>query len=257
MLIAAFSLASPSSTEATEARDAYRDGRFAEAREAWLTHLRQQPDDWAAHTNVALCSAQLDVWPESNAHATAAILLRPRDANVRRQLRLAVTHLDGVDPAVRRLIDAAWYDRPLSWLSPGEWQNLQLGGVAVSGLALVLLISALYMGPARLAVRSTGQAMTAVGLLVAIASTTALWRYGPLADPQAAMVVTATQLNSIPTDAADKQKSVPIAPGTVVVIERSFLGWDKVQARGDTTGWLRREAMVPFFLPPPATAEAP
>jgi len=257
ILIAVVSLAFSSSSEATEARAAYREGRFSEARDAWLAHLRQQPDDWAAHTNVALCSAQLDAWPESNAHATAAMLLHPRDASVRRQLRLAVTHLDGVDPAVRRLVDAAWYDRPLSWLSPGEWQNLLLGGVAVFGLALILLISALYMGPARLAFRSAGQAMAAVGLGVVVAGTTALWRYGPLADPQAAMVVTATQLNSIPTDAVEKQKSVPIAPGTVVVIERSFLGWDKVQARGDTTGWLRREALVPFFLPPPATTVAP
>ncbi|MBE2214135.1 MAG: protein BatD [Opitutaceae bacterium] len=245
-------LACATDLDATEARDAYREGRFAEARDAWLSHLQRQPDDWAARINVALASAQLDDWATANAHATAALLLRPRDPDVRRQLRLAATHLDGVDPAVRRLVSPAWYDRPTTWLSPGEWQNLIVGGAAVVGLALLALISSLYLRAGRMPARATGQAMVAVGSLVISLGVTALWRYGALAEPQAAMVAAPGQLHSIPSDAADAQKNVPIPPGTVVVIERGFLGWDRVMTHSGTTGWIRRESLVPFYLPPPA-----
>jgi hypothetical protein len=257
VLALAAALGSACDLQAAEARDAYREGNFAEARDAWLAHLRRQPDDWAARTNVALACAQMDAWAASNAHATSAMLLNPRDADVRRQLRLAATHLDGVDSAIRRLVAPDWYDLPVVWLSPGEWQNLIIGGAGVIGVALLALIGSLYLRGARAAARATGQAMVAVGSLVITFSIAALWRYGTLADPHAAMVVEAVQLHSIPSDAADKQKNVPITPGTVVVIERNFLGWDRVTTRGGTSGWLRRESLVPFYLPPPEPRGGP
>jgi hypothetical protein len=250
-LALAMILACPGDLGAAEARDAYREGRFAEARDAWLAHLRRHPDDWAARTNVALACAQLDAWAASNAHATSAVLLHPRDTAVRQQLRFAATHLDGVDPAIRRLVSPEWYDHPVGWLSPGEWQNLIVGGAAVVGLALLALIGSLYLRSGRAPARAAGQAMIAVGSLVITLSVVALWRYGSLADPHAAMVVEAVPLRSIPSDAADKQKNVPITPGTVVVIQRSFLGWDLVRSRSGTSGWMRRETLVPFYLPPP------
>lgn len=247
----AAALSGTTTLPAAEARDAYHEGQFAEAREAWLTHLRRQPADWAARTNVALASAQLDEWAVSNAFATSAFLLHPRDGDVRRQLRLAATHLDGVDPAVRRLVAPEWYDRPVGWLSPGEWQSLIVGGTGVVGLALVALVVSLYWRDGRTAARATGQAMIVVGSLVIGLGITSLGRYGALAHPRAAMIVEAVQLRSIPSDAADKQKSVPVTPGTIVVLERDFLGWDKVTLDGGSSGWLRRESLVPFYLPPP------
>lgn len=235
--------------EAAEALDVYRDGRFSEAREAWSTYLRRQPDDWTAHYNIALASAQLDLWAEANAHATAAVLLQPRSDLARLQLRLAATHLSGIDPAVRRLIDPVWYDRPAFWLSPGEWQNLIIGGAVVIGLAFIALISAAFMiGGNHAPVKAAGQAMLLVGVFVLLAALAALSRYGPLVDPDAAMVVQDVQLQSIPSDLAEKQKSTPIAAGTIVVVDRSFLDWDKVEARNETSGWIRRSGVVPLYF---------
>ena len=242
--------------DASEARDAYRAGRFADAHDAWVAHLGRQPDDWAAHYNIALAAAQTDAWAEANAHATAALLLNPRSPEVRRQLRLAATHLDGVDTRIRRLLNPEWHDHVVFWLSPGEWQNLLVGGIVVDALALLTLIIALYLRSHRAAVRAAGQAMVVVGTLVVGCGFWALHSYGPLADPQVAMVVQPVQLHSIPSEIAAKQKSVPIAPGTIVTIDRSFLGWDRVRAGGDVSGWLRREARVPFFLAAPADQTA-
>lgn len=235
--------------DAGEARDSYREGRFAEAREAWSAHLAGQPGDWAAHHNVALAAAQLEAWPEASAHATAALLLNPRSESVRSHARLAVSRLDGVDPLVRRLVAPEWHDRAAFWLSPGEWQNLLIGGSIVVGLALATLITSLYLHEHRIAVRAAGQAMVLVGIVVVVASLIAASRYDHLAEPSAAMIVQATQLRSIPTDAAEKQQSVPIPAGVVVTIERSFLGWEKVRGRGESTGWVRRETVLPFYLP--------
>ncbi len=254
-VVFAFAFGCATSGHASEARDVYREGRFIEARDAWAAHLAKHPGDWASHHNIALASAQLDEWPQATAHATAAVLLRPRSAAIRQNLRLAVSHLDGMDPQLRTLVEPQWHKRALFFLSPGEWQNLLVGGSVVFGLALAALITSLYSRGHRIPVRAAGQSMAGVGAVVVITSLLALSAYGQFAHPHAAMIVHPTQLHSIPTDAAEKQQSVPISPGTIVTIERSFLGWEKVRHRTGSGGWVRRESVLPFYLAPPDTAQ--
>jgi hypothetical protein len=75
-------------------------------------------------------------------------------------------------------------------------------------------------------------------------------RYGDLARPTAALVVEPTLLRSIPTELAENQQTAPLPGGTVVVVERSMLGWDRVVVSGGAQGWIRREVAVPFYRAP-------
>jgi len=56
----------------------------------------------------------------------------------------------------------------------------------------------------------------------------------------------------VPTDAEQKQQQKPLAAGTLVVVERDFLGWVKVGLRGGESGWLRHADLVPLYAAPSA-----
>ena len=76
--------------------------------------------------------------------------------------------------------------------------------------------------------------------------------YGPLADPAAALVAANPILRSVPTDAEPPQQQKPLPAGTLVVVERDFLGWTKVYLRSGESGWLRRGDLVPLYAAPSA-----
>jgi len=229
--------------------EAYREGRYAEARAGWLAQLATDPRDWTAHNNVGLAYAQEDRWPEAAAHWVAACLLNPRDASIRSNLTLALSRLDGVDPGLRRLVDKTAIDRAATCLSPGEWQLAFFAGAAVSAIGLVCMVMALYRNRNKIA-RRAGLCLAVTGLGISIASMFAETRYGMLASPLAGLVVQPTELRSIPTELTEKQQTTPLPPGTVVVLGRSFLGWNQVIADGGTTGWIRREVVTPFYRAP-------
>ena len=75
----------------------------------------------------------------------------------------------------------------------------------------------------------------------------ALLQYGALANPGAAMVAQATTLRSVPTEAGSAQQQTPLAAGTVVVMQKDFLGWVKVARSSGETGWLRGSDLVPLY----------
>ena len=89
---------------------AYRDGRYEEARTAWSARLVRNPRDWVVQNNVALAYAQEDHWPEAAAHWVAAFLLNPREPKLRANLTLALSRMDGIDPELRRLIAGSRID---------------------------------------------------------------------------------------------------------------------------------------------------
>ncbi|MGH8021712.1 MAG: BatD family protein [Opitutaceae bacterium] len=229
--------------------EAYREGRYDEARAAWSSQLARNPRDWVAHNNVALAFAQQDRWPEAAAHWIAAFLLNPRDDAVRANLSLALSRMDGVDPELRRLVRGSRLDQLATFLSPGEWQMTFFLGAAVSAAGLVCMVIALYRGRNK-TTRHTGLGLAVAGLIVSVAAMFAETRYGMLARPAAGLVVQPTQLRSIPTDLTEKQQTAPLPPGTVVIAGDSFLGWDQIETGGAATGWVRRETVIPFYHAP-------
>jgi hypothetical protein len=250
LALGALALFAPRARAAEDpARAAYQAGHFSEAREIWLSRIATHPDDWVSHNNAALAHAQETHWADAAAQWTAAFLLNPRDESVRANLRFALSHLDGIDPAVRRVIDGSWLDRAVGFLAPGEWEILAVVGASVVAIGGLLAVVALY-GARKRALRLTGAWLMAAGCAAAVLGLFAIWRFGPLAKPAAGLVTRATELRSIPSDLAEKQQTTPLAAGAVVVIERSFLGWDQVVVGPTAKGWLRRENVTPFFRAP-------
>ncbi|BET67639.1 hypothetical protein ASA1KI_25570 [Opitutales bacterium ASA1] len=245
-------VSAPSATAAARTEDpvlAYREGRYEHARSLWHAQMVRTPRDASIRTNLGITHAQLENWPQAAAHWTSAFLLAPRAETSRAHLLLALSHLDGVDPALRRMTTPSLPTRVATIASPGTWQRIFLSGAAAAALGLVLVLSNLYgRGPRRL--RRTGVACVAVGIAASVVAMYSEHRYGDLARPTAALVVEPTLLRSIPTELAENQQTAPLPGGTVVVVEHSMLGWDRVVVSGGAKGWIRREVAVPFYRAP-------
>lgn len=229
-----------------QARQLYHEGNFERARSVWMSQLAVDSSDWAVHNNVALAYAQEERWADAAAHWTSAMLLNPGNQTIRANLRLALTHLDGVDPSLRRALSNDFRDRAVRVRSPADWQLIfAIGAIVVAG-GMVFVVLGLYWPPSR-RWRRIGVSVAALGVVTSAVATYAESRYGPLAEPKAGMIVQPTELHSIPSDLAEDQQKTFLPPGSVIVMDQDFLGWHRVQAAGGSVGWVRREAITPFF----------
>jgi BatD DUF11 like domain len=232
---------------AVETHDAYTNGDFAAAREQWLAGAQEAPSDWIARYNLGLAAAQLGDAPRALAETVAAFVHAPRNDDVRWNARAFAASVPGLDRATAALLsDSAL--APLA--SPAMWQALLIGGALILCGGGALLLRRRYRpAPARSWV---GAAALVAGIALGGTSALALRAYGPLADPQAALVAGQPVLRSVPTDAETAPQQKPLAAGTLVVVERDFLGWVKVGLRSGETGWLRHGDIVPLYAAPSA-----
>jgi hypothetical protein len=132
--------------------------------------------------------------------------------------------------------------------SPATWQALLIVGAFVGCGGAALVLRRRYgnaPGRSRLAM-----ALLVAGIALGGTAAAGLHAYGPLADPRAALVAGQPLLRSVPTDAEAAQQQKPLAPGTLVLVERDFLGWLKVDLRGGESGWLRQGDVVPLYAAP-------
>jgi hypothetical protein len=87
----------------------------------------------------------------------------------------------------------------------------------------------------------------AAGALVMLVSIHGYSTYGRLADPRAAILVQSLEIGPEPSDLTPREKSSPALAGTIVQARREFLTWQQVKVRKDLTGWVRRDALMPFY----------
>ena len=120
---------------------------------------------------------------------------------------------------------------------------------AAALLLAAALIVLLLQGYRRISPWGKPAALTTslLAVLLAAAATLSLHTYGPLADPEAAFVWRASLLRSIPTDADTAQKTSPLSPGSLAVVEKTFLGWTKLGFPGGQTGWVRTEDLIRLY----------
>ena len=231
-------------TWADAGAEAYRTGDFPAARAVWETEIKGNPGDWVARNNLGLALAQEGNWDEATAQWARAWLAAPGEADVRWNLALGLKKASYQAPDFRRLTGDNWGNRLATLLSPGGWQIALLGGCALSAGAVALFLIGCYArrpawgmiaGPAGL-----------VGVLLMGASAFALSRYGLLADPKAALVVTTAPLLSVPTEAPVEQVAKGAPAGLLVRCEHQFLGWTQVRLANNETGWVRSETLLPL-----------
>ncbi|EIP97519.1 hypothetical protein OpiT1DRAFT_01960 [Opitutaceae bacterium TAV1] len=231
------------------AEAAYAAADFKAAEAAWRERLAAVPADWSARHNLSLALAQQDRWPESAAQAVAAFVQHPCSEPVRWQLHLALGKA-GYTPA--ELVPFT-SDSPLASLAellpPPLWQYKLAAGVLLVALALALALAHGYRHLRRWSAIVATIAFIG-GVLAIAAAALSLHVYGKPGDTDAAIVWRATTLYSVPTEGDETQKTTPVAAGTIVVMEKDYLGWLRVRFPNGQTGWLRTENLTPLWRAP-------
>lgn len=236
----------PLSAHAESAVDAYKRGEYPAAETEWRKTLETSPSDWSARHNLGLALAQQERWAEATAAWTGAFLLNPRSEITRWDLALGLQH-SGLAPTELVEFSRGKNRFKLARLaSPGEWQIILVIAALLFAAAILVLLFQGYKRAGTWA-KPTALFMSLVAMLLAVLGTLGLRVYGPLADPEVAMVWKASSLRSIPTEADISQKSSPLSAGSIAVVEKTFLGWSKLRFPGGQTGWAQSEDVIKLY----------
>lgn len=235
----------PPDAGAADPRAAYESGDFASAEHSWREQVAAEPLNWKAHGNLGIALAQQSRWSEAAGHWAAAFAQNPTDHTTRFQFELGVSRAEFTSPELSKFAEG----RGATWLarraSPARWQALLGVASLLAACAGVLYLWDRYSGRRRWRIY-TAAVLLATGVAAAATSTGALHTWGPLVDPDIALVWAPTELRSIPTEAGEQQTQ-PLGAGTLARIDRKFLGWVQLKFPDGQTGWVRREAVVPFY----------
>lgn len=225
------------------AYEAYERGDFGTAEKSWRKTISENPTDWIARHNLALALAQQSRWGEAVGYAASSFVQHPRNASVQWHLGLTGDRAGFSPGTLSGFLNPTPQHSVARLCSPAEWQRLLVGAVALTllGLAAFLLQSYGYTGR-----WSTPVGLVMIGLAVAtgIIGSLSLGLYQDTRDTRAALVWKPSLLRSIPTEADTTQKTSPLAPGTIAVINKTYLGWSRLVFPNGQTGWIRQEDLV-------------
>jgi len=212
-------------------------------RTTWLQQIARQPGDWAAHHQLAASYAREEQWGLAAGHWTAAFLLNPRPPGVAAGFRLGLEKLDGVEPRLTQLASGRGAGGLAARLSAARWEELLEWTAGLAAVGLGMLVLSRYVGRRRAYLGSGLGLVLAAGAML-VAAIVALRVYGPLASPRAAVVVYRAELRTIPSDIAAKESFATLPAGAVVMVIRSFFGWDQVVLSSGTVAWARTESLL-------------
>lgn len=223
---------------------AYQAGRYAEAATAWTRAAAQAPGDWALHHNAALAYAQSGQWGPAAGHWTAAWAVNRDNPAVHAGVLAGLAELDGVDPSLRRLLIGRPVERFAGRLPVAGWEALGLAGATAAALGLGLIVISLYTSFRPRWWLGAGVGFTLIGGAMAYSSVDAVRRHGVLADPLAAFVSETSDVRAVPSELMTNQQAATLFPGTVVIVDRTFLSWDHVITANGNEGWVRAESLI-------------
>lgn len=228
-----------------DANNDYKRGNYAAAEAAWRKAVIATGDDWTARHNLGLALAQQDRWAEATAHWTSAVLLNTRSELTLWDLALGLQRSGMAPPELVSLSRGEGRYNLARRASPGEWQGLLVAASVLIAAALVLLLLAGYRRTGNWA-RSAALGMVLVAILIAATATFSLRTYGQLASPDAVLVWRASTLRSVPTE-ADTQKTTALSAGSIATVDKTFLGWSRLNFAGGQTGWARTADLVRLY----------
>jgi hypothetical protein len=232
---------------AAESVPAEAQNDSAAAHEQLLAHVSAAPADWVARYNLGLSTARRGDTPRALAETIAAFVHNPRNASVRWNATAFAARVPGLDSATATLIA---HPGLAGLASPAVWQGVVIAAAFAACSGAALMLRRRYDGAG--SGGRLGLALLAAGVVVGAAALISLRSYGALADPGAAIVAGEPVLRAVPTDAEPAPQQQPLAAGTLVVVERDFLGWVKIGLRSGETGWLRHGDLVPLYAAPSA-----
>ncbi len=226
-----------------DANQSYGAGKFAAAETAWQKAVSINGNDWVARHNLALALEQQSRWGEASAEAIAAFVQHPSDPAVRWNFAFAMDHA-GFAPGLTTGFVAESPTYSLARLfSPAEWQRLMVGAAFVIAVGLGLVLLRFY-APLGAWSTYTGFAIAAVAGVALILGAVAINRYQETGDVRSVIIWKPSLLRSIPTEVDATQKTSPLAPGTIAIVDKTFLTWNRLSFSNGQTGWVRQEDFV-------------
>ena len=231
------------SLRAEDGTAAYRRADFPAAEKAWRTDVAQSPADPSARYNLSLALAQQDRWDLAMAHATAAFVQAPDNEHIRWQFALAAEKAGYLPEPLAAFPHPGPLQSLARLASPGGWQTYLLVAAGIVAVAIGLLIFGAYRSRSRLRT-ACAVLLLVVGVLLAATSVISFRAYGETSDARAVIVWHGGILRSIPTEADTSQKTTTLAPGSIAVIDQTFLGWVRLSFENGQTGWVRKDDVV-------------
>lgn len=239
---------SHAATPAAAPEVSYRAGDFGVAETAWRAAVAERPTDWVARHNLSLALAQQDRTGESLAQAAAAFVQHPDHPAVRWHLALMADKAGFVPAPLLPLLKEGPAASVVTLAGPAQWQRILI----VAAFAVALMLG--WMLVNAYGARSRGQTRAAVvgcglAVLLGLCAIFGLVSYGEIADARAAITWQPSTLRSIPTEADTTQKTTALPPGSVAIVDRTFLNhsWNHVTFANGQTGWVRKEDTIPLW----------
>jgi hypothetical protein len=192
---------------------------------------------------LSLALAQQNRWGEAAAQALTAFVQQPQNPSVQWQLALAFEHAGFAPGELSGFVVPDALHSVARLRSPAEWQRVLVLCAGAAAAAAVLLLFAAYRLVGRWGVWVAG-GVIALSLLLSIAASVSLGLYQSAVDQRAAIVWKPAILRSIPTEADTTQKTSPLSAGTVVVVDKIYLGWTRLVFSNGQTGWVRQDELV-------------
>ena len=232
---------------ADEAQASYNSGQFEEAETLWKEAISQSPNDWRQRYNAGLAASQQGDWGEAWGLWVSALCLNPDNEQLQWNIRLAHTKIEAYDPVVDKLVSGHGLHLA-GRLSPARWERIAQYAIYSCAAFLTLTVVFLYLPPARF--------LSAVFLVFALISLGGIFAakqlhasYGMLAQPDTALIIKACEARSTPSDIATEASVTQIKEGTLISVQKGFLGWVKIELPNQQTGWTRKENIMPLYGP--------
>ncbi|MBE7537547.1 MAG: BatD family protein [Opitutaceae bacterium] len=228
------------------ALELYREGKFAEAQKSWSDQVARDPTDWVARHNLSLALEQQDRWGEAAAHATAAYLQQPANEEVRKNWSFALNHAGYLPSQINNFVSPGPLHQVAQEFSPSVWKLLLIVWAwSAAGAAGVLLLRAFsFLGAWA---HPAAYVVGCISVLLAGASYASIHAFGLTADSRSVIFWRSANLRSVPTFADTTQKTTPVAPGTVAVVDKTFLKWHRLRFPDGQTGWIPAAEVIPLW----------
>ncbi len=216
-----------------------------EQEKIWQQALQENSRDWAAHQNLARAMLDTNALNPAMAHALSAFLLQS-NSDTRQLLKASVAMAGPGDPTLQKVfVDEELAGVPARF-SPAAWQRLALLCGVFLALGLGIVVAGLY--------REKRHYWLATGAIIAVCSLSVLtisqisWSaYGDLRHADAAILLQPVNLLPEPTDLVPNEESSPLQSGTIVRVNREFLGWLQVQNAAGKHGWVRATTAMSLY----------
>lgn len=226
---------------------AYTEGRFGEARDAYLAARTLAPGSPDVHYNLGNAHARSGAIGPAVASYLRAQRLAPRDSDVRRNLGWLRQNLKDLELADRSLpLFVAQAAAVVGALSLAEW-----GVVLVAGLWLTAVVVGWgwWRGRSVWHRRALIAAVAATALAGAV--TGARWHFEHVRE-QAVVTAEAVAVRSGP--AVSYPTLFEVHAGLALDVRETREGWCRVSLGGDWQGWLPAESVEAIRLPSPGAA---